>query len=256
MKIKIEQITILIVLILIVIAALIMIGYRRVLKIEERVEGLEKVLLAVKKGVDVECSHQDIIEQQHNLLNTQTMNNPANLNNFFQKNIVESNQLNENYINNDDNISIHSFSDKSDIDDDNSENDNIEYQQNEINEDDDEDEDELSEISDEEEDKNEENINISNEESENEINTNHDKEVAIESDGINILMNEEKVNPVRNNKDININTITVDELNNNFKRPELFNLCAIHKIKVNKREDKKGDLINRIMDFQKKNVSI
>ena len=59
MKIKIEQITILIVLILIVIAALIMIGYRRVLKIEERVEGLEKVLLVVKKGFDFEhTDHQ------------------------------------------------------------------------------------------------------------------------------------------------------------------------------------------------------
>ena len=257
MKIKIEQITILIVLILLVIAALIMIGYRRVLNMEERIEGLEKVLLAVKKGVDFEHSNnQHIIDPPENIINRNNdmVNNSApNLNNFFQQNFEVNNQVNE-----DDNISIHSLSDESDFDDDACENEII-SEKNEINNN----ENNISEMSDydeseesEESDNNEENDESEGNDDDNQINEDN-TEILEKSNGLDILMNEEKVNPVRNkkDKDIDIYTVSIEELNNNFKRPELFNLCAIHKIKVNKREDKKGDLINRIMEFQKKNVS-
>ena len=256
MKIKIEQITILIVLILIVIAALIMIGYRRVLKMEERIEGLEKVLLAVKKGADFEHSnHQhNIIDPSQNILNMNnaTMQdiknmNAEHLNNFFQQNSVGNIQVNETET---DNISIHSLSESSDFDEDVSE-DNDDITNNNDNQDDqdeqdEQDEDNISEISDDED-------NESIEDNDDDDEDSHEVKVIKSDDGLDILMQEEKNNPVRN-KEFDIHTLSVEELSN-FKRPELFLLCAQHRIKVNKREDKKGDLINRIMDFQKKNVS-
>ena len=261
MKIKIEQITILIVLILIVIAALIMIGYRRVLKMEERIEGLEKVLLAVKKGADFEHpNHQhNIIDPSQNILNMNngTMQdiksmNAEHLNNFFQQNSGGNIQVNEA---NTDNISIHSLSESSDFDEDATEVNNI--TKNNDNQDE-QDEDNISEISDdednesiEENDSDEDNESI--EDNDNEEEDTHEVEV-LKSDGLNILMQEEKSNPIRN-MEYDIHTLSIEELNSNFKRPELFLLCAKNRIKVNKREDKKGDLINRIVDFQKKNVS-
>ena len=125
MKIKIEQITILIVLILIVIAALIMVGYRRVLKMEERIEGLEKVLLMVKKGTLDSCGHDHTnIINENNTQNNANLNNTNNLdiNNFLNNAIniqnAENNVVFDNTNEENDNISINSMSDDSNDSDD------------------------------------------------------------------------------------------------------------------------------------------
>jgi hypothetical protein len=176
--------------------------------------------------------------------------NAEHLNNFFQQNSVGNIQVNETET---DNISIHSLSESSDFDEDASEdnditdnNDNQDEQdeQDEKDEQDEQAEDNISEISDDED--NESIEDVDDDEDSREVK-------VVKSDGLNILMQEEKNNPVRN-KEFDIHTLSIEELNSNFKRPELFILCAKYRIKVNKREDKKGDLINRIVDFQKKKM--
>ena len=260
MKIKIEQITILIVLILIVIAALIMIGYRRVLKIEERVEGLEKVLLVVKKGFDFEHTDHQSNTIDSSILNhgnlhqhMPTNNMPEGFPNFMEQNnifVQEMQNNNQNDNTQEDNISIQSMSaseSESESESDDEIDSNIEENTEEnVNEDlnnnqelqSNEDE-IISELSDQDESDNEEN----NEVEDNQMNN-----------GLSMLMKEDNNFGSRNTFP-EINTLTREQLNN-YKRPELFQICANNNIKTNKREDRKNDLISRIEDFQKKNVSI
>ena len=117
-----EQITILIILILIVIAALIMIGYRRVLKMEDRIDSLEKVLLVIKKDTDIE--HQNgHIEMISPSVKTQNMEemfisqkyNDGTMNPHMQVQMEMDNMHQDEST--DDNISIHSLSNTNDEDD-------------------------------------------------------------------------------------------------------------------------------------------
>ena len=257
MKIKIEQITIIIILILIVIAALIMIGYRRVLKMEERIEGLEKVLLVIKKGVDSEHLSQNHIIDNQNIMPNVHLHEP-NINMMdqtFQNMMQEQQNMENNFTNmqkvvqNDDNISIESLSDSE------SENESSEYEkENEESYVENNEEDKvISEYEDDDEDEgdgDDESLDVNNESNIEEITSQNDSN---QNDGIDILLKEERNRNIRN-ENISLNDITESYLIG-LKRPELFDLCAKFNVKVNKREDRKMDLINRITDFQKKNVS-
>ena len=126
MMIKVEQITILIVLILIAISALMMIGYKKLLKLEERIEGLEKIISLVKRDADLSCRNHtnpvvtsNIVNNESNVLPNFTQDYPEDVLNSNIEEVTRRDNQNEEVDYSSSNNESESESEMSDMDYDN-----------------------------------------------------------------------------------------------------------------------------------------